>query len=156
MVYPNGVLQEAGAVIFNDGSCANFGRWDPHPDDPLYNYVRPVDYCSAALLATPSRLWRELGGFDERFRPIYYEDTDYCMKVREAGLEVYYQPESVIVHAEGSTSGTDLSRGDKRYQAEHQAAFVEKWETALRAHPAHPGYFDFDVWNKLEIRGVNA
>ena len=143
-------------MIFNDGSCANFGRWDPHPDDPLYNYVRPVDYCSAALLATPSRLWRELGGFDERFRPIYYEDTDYCMKVRKAGLEVYYQPESAIVHAEGSTSGTDLSRGDKRYQAEHQAAFVEKWEAALRAHPAHPGYFDFDVWNKLEIRGVSA
>ena len=78
------------------------------------------------------------------------------MKVRKAGLEVYYQPESAIVHAEGSTSGTDLSRGDKRYQAEHQAAFVEKWEAALRAHPAHPGYFDFDVWNKLEIRGVSA
>src|SRR5262249_15190516 len=44
LLYPDGRLQEAGGVIFSDGSGANFGRGDCHPDHPLYNYVRAVDY----------------------------------------------------------------------------------------------------------------
>src|SRR5206468_3712541 len=117
LVFPDGRLQEAGGVVFSDGSAANFGKWDKYIDAPLYNFVREVDYVSGALLATPRDLFRRLGYFDTRFRPIYYEDTDYCFKVRDAGLRVYYQPESVVIHLEGSTSGIDSSKGDKRYQA---------------------------------------
>jgi GT2 family glycosyltransferase len=132
LLYPDGRLQEAGNFVFSDGSAANFGRDDRVVEAPLYNYLREVDYCSAALLATPRRLFSEIGGFDKRYEPGYYEDTDYCFEVRKHGQRVYYQPESVVVHTEGATGGTDLTSGTKKYQVVNQGKFARKWKEALR------------------------
>lgn len=152
MVFPDGVLQEAGAVVYSDGTGANFGKYDFDPDAPLYNFVREVDYCSAALLATPRSLFLDCGGFDTRFCPIYYEDTDYCFQVREAGLDVLYQPESVIIHAEGGWSGNDISKGGKRHQAVNREKFLAKWAQVLPGHPDAPSEYDRSVWEKLAVR----
>jgi GT2 family glycosyltransferase len=152
LVYPDGSLQEAGDVVFNDGTGANFGRGDYCADDPLYSYVREVDYCSAALLATPRQLFEEIGGFDERYSPAYYEDTDYCFAVRKHGLKVVYQPESVVVHTEGATSGTDLTSGVKRYQVVNQSKFVEKWKKELSKQPPPPDRYDLRTWHDLATR----
>lgn len=156
LLYPDGRLQEAGNVIFSDGSAANFGRGDAAVDDPLYNHVRPVDYCSAALLATPRDVFMEMGGFDERYRPAYYEDTDYCFGLRQKGYRVYYQPESVVVHDEGATGGTDLSSGVKRYQAVNHGKFVKKWGDALKRQPDSPGRFDLRTWHALAAAGTET
>ena len=149
LVYPDGRLQEAGGVIFRDGSGANLGRDDFEPDAPLYTHVRPVHYCSGALLATPRELFLALGGFDEGYRPAYYEDTDYCFSVRASGRAVYYQPESVVVHLEGATSGTDLSGGVKRHQARNRQTFRAKWRRVLAAHPEPPSRYSGLVWHHL-------
>jgi len=154
LLFPNGTLQEAGDVVFRDGSAANFGRGDYLADDPLYSYVREVDYCSAALLATPRELFEEVGGFDEQYSPAYYEDTDYCFAVRARGRTVLYQPESVVVHTEGATSGTDLSSGVKKYQVVNHAKFAEKWERELPAQPSAPSRYDLRVWYSLVTRGA--
>jgi len=152
LVFPDGRLQEAGGIVFSDGSAAHFGRDDYDLNAPLFSYFREVDYCSAALLATPRALFEELDGFDERYRPAYYEDTDYCFKVREKGYRVYFQPESVIVHLEGASSGTDLTRGVKRHQVLNQGKFVSRWEQALKSQPARPHYSDVAGWQALADR----
>lgn len=152
LVFPDGQLQEAGGVVFSDGSAANFGRDDYDVDAPLYRFVREVDYCSAALLATPRHLFEEVGGFDVRYAPAYYEDTDYCFEVRKRSHRVYYQPESVIVHYEGGTSGTDLSSGVKRYQLVNRAKFVTKWSHVLSSQPTPPSRFEFAAWHALAVR----
>lgn len=149
LVYPDGRLQEAGAVIFRDGTGANIGRGDYEVDAPLYGYVRPVSYCSGALLATPASLFREIGGFDRRYRPAYYEDTDYCFAVREAGHGVYYQPDCVVVHLEGATSGTDVERGVKRHQAVNRKRFARKWRHRLLHRPAPPAKYTRETWHAL-------
>jgi GT2 family glycosyltransferase len=151
LIYPDGRLQEAGNVIFSNGTGANFGRND-HVDAPLYKYVREVDYCSGALLATPRDLFIELGGFDERYRPAYYEDTDYCFTLREHGRRVYYQPESIVVHTEGATGGTDETAGVKRYQSVNRDKFVEKWGSALEQQPTAPGDYSPRIWHLLAVR----
>jgi GT2 family glycosyltransferase len=151
LIYPDGSLQEAGNVIFSNGTGANFGRND-HVDAPLYKYVREVDYCSGALLATPRELFIELGGFDERYRPAYYEDTDYCFTLRDHGKRVYYQPETVVVHVEGATSGTDETAGIKRYQSVNRSKFVEKWGSALEHQPTAPGDYSPRTWHLLAVR----
>jgi GT2 family glycosyltransferase len=151
LVYPDGRLQEAGNVIFSNGSGANFGRGD-HVDAPLYKYVREVDYCSGALLATPRELFLELEGFDERYRPAYYEDADYGFTLRERGKRVYYQPESIVVHVEGATGGTDVTSGVKKYQSLNKVKFVEKWASALRAQPDPPGDYGPRTWHMLAAR----
>ena len=142
LLYPDGRLQEAGNFVFSDGSAANFGRDDRVIESPLYNYVREVDYCSGALLATPRSLFLEIGGFDKRYEPGYYEDTDYCFEVRKHGLRVYYQPESVVVHTEGGTGGTDLTSGAKRYQVINHTKFARKWKDVLKQQPKRPNQLD--------------
>jgi GT2 family glycosyltransferase len=135
LIYPDGRLQEAGGIIFSDGSGWNYGK-GANPDHPEYQFAREVDYCSGACIMLPASLYRELGGFDERYAPAYYEDTDLAFRVREAGYEVRVQPASTIVHHEGVTSGTDLSSGIKRHQVINRETFVERWAETLARHPA--------------------
>lgn len=137
LLFPDGRLQEAGGIVFNDGSCANYGRWRD-PERPEYSFARRVDYCSAACALLPKSLWEELGGFDDHFAPAYYEDTDLAFRVRRAGRDVMYQPLARVVHYHGITHGRDAKRGLKRSLLSNRARFAERWREALKSHP-NPG-----------------
>ena len=135
LLYPDGRLQEAGGIVFRTDRPRSSAAFDPDAHAPLYNYVRDVDYCSGALLATPRALFERARRIRPAYAPGYYEDTDYCFAVREHGLRVYYQPASVIVHVEGGTAGLDVKRGMKRYQVLNHRRFVERWRDELARQP---------------------
>jgi GT2 family glycosyltransferase len=135
LLFEDGTLQEAGALVFSDASAAKIGYFDPDVEAPFYQHVREVDYVSAAFLITPRAVFQEVGGFDPRYGFGYYDDDDYCFAVRAAGRRVYYQPESVIVHVEGASAGTDLSDGLKQYQIANQKLFADKWKKELAQKP---------------------
>lgn len=130
LVYPDGRLQEAGGVVFADGSGWNYGRFDS-PDGCRYGYLRDADYLSGAAIAIPRALFQRLGGFDVRYAPAYYEDTDLAFAVRAAGLRTLYQPAATVVHDEGATSGTDPATGPKAAQVRNRQVFADKWREAL-------------------------
>ncbi len=133
LLYPDGRLQEAGGIIWNDGTGLNVGRFEA-PEKPEFNYVRDVDYCSGASIAIRRELFEFVGGFDSRYIPAYYEDTDLAFEVRNAGYRVLYQPFSQLIHYEGMTSGTDIDSGIKSYQGLNRLKFKEKWVDELTAH----------------------
>jgi O-antigen biosynthesis protein len=140
-VYPDGRLNEAGGIIWRDGTGVNYGRGDA-PDRFPYEYRRETDYGSAAALMVSTELWNSVGGFDERYLPMFYEDVDLCFEAREHGLRVVYEPRALIVHVEGATTGNDVSTGHKRFQEQNRPKFVAKWRHRLdtehkRADPAN-------------------
>ena len=106
LVLPSGQLQEAGSIVWSDGSTIGYGRGLPAEAGEAM-FRRDVDYCSGAFLLTPRTVFAALGGLDEEYSPAYHEDNDYCLRIRKAGKRVVYEPRAVIDHYEGaSETGT--------------------------------------------------
>ena len=130
LIYPNGILQEAGGIVFNDGECLNYGK-GYNADLPEFNYVKEVDYISGASIIIRKYIWDIIGGFDERFSPAYYEDTDLAFELRKLGFKVMYQPKSVAILFEGISNGKNIKSEIKRYQEINKYKFIKKWRKEL-------------------------
>lgn len=128
LVYPNGLVQEAGGIVWKDANVLQYGNGRQAGEGEL-NFLRETDYISGASIIIRKELWDEIGGFDERFAPAYYEDVDLAFQVREKGFKVVYQPESEVVHFEGMSS--DLENEQLRGSKKNRELFFKKWEGVL-------------------------
>lgn len=138
IVLLDGTLQEAGSIIWNDGSCAGYGRGED-PNDPKFMFRREVDFCSGAFLLTPLEVAQQLNGFDTIYSPAYYEETDYCMRLREHGYKVMYEPRAEIIHFEFASS--ENSDRAIQLQRTNRIKFVERHKERLSEQmPPHPKY----------------
>ncbi len=130
LLYPDGIQQEAGGIVWRDGSAWNYGKRDD-PRKPQYCYVREADYISGAAIMLPRARWEEMRGFDEAFLPAYCEDTDLAFRLRAAGWKVLYQPQSMVIHHEGVSHGTDTTTGIKAHQVTNMRRLFNRWRDTL-------------------------
>jgi GT2 family glycosyltransferase len=133
IVLLDGRVQEAGCIIRRDGWTVQYGR-QASPDDGSVNFRREVDYCSATFLMTPRELFGQLGGLEEAFSPGYFEDPDYCIRLRQAGRRIVYLPEAVVLHYENGTSSTLFDLDD--LTGKNQRLFAARHAEWLRTRPA--------------------
>lgn len=126
----DGSLQEAGSMIWKDGTCRGYGRGDS-PLAPMYMFMRDVDFCSGAFFLTRRDIFLQIGGFDEDYKPAYYEDADYCLKLWSIGKRVVYDPNAVILHYEHG--GYSLNEAVP-YQITNRDVFIRKHSHKLTLH----------------------
>lgn len=129
LVYPNSLVQEAGGIVWRDATVLQFGN-GRQPGEKILNARRETDYVSAASIIIRKELWDEIGGFDERFSPAYYEDVDLAFQVRKKGYKVVYQPESEVIHFEGTTEKTSNGIQERRIE-NNRMLFILKWKDVL-------------------------
>lgn len=131
VLHADGYIQDAGSIVFSDGSCAGLGR-RRDPGFHLYNFERTVDYISGAFFASTTGLIRRLGCFDMSYAPAYYEETDLCFRAAAQGIPILYCPLVTIHHYEfGSSSGNEWAI---RQMATNQRLFCKVHAERLSTH----------------------
>ncbi len=125
----HGLLQEAGCIIWRDGWTVGYQR-DESPLAPEANFVRDVDFCSAVFLLARTALLRDLHGYDDAFAPAYFEDADLCVRIRQAGYRVVYDPAVVVHHLEYGTAESVEAPHERIHKA--QQIFAQKHRNWLR------------------------
>lgn len=122
LLYPDGTIQHAGVVR----DCQHLLPYHIYKsfavDHPAVNQRREFQIVTAACLLIRGRLFEEVGGFDEEYVN-GFEDADLCLKVKDRGHLVVYQPRSVVVHFEGQTPGRNM------HENANAARFLKRWGT---------------------------
>jgi GT2 family glycosyltransferase len=127
-------LQEAGSVLWRDGSTSGVGR-GRDPGSSQFSVSRRVDYVSFCCAMVRRSAWADAGGFDDRYFPAYYEDLDLCLALHQLGWTVMYEPTSVVRHSEG---GSTTRHFRDFLSHRNQTAFVAKWAPVLRDFEGPP------------------
>lgn len=88
---------------------------------------------TGAVFATRRSILDQVNGFDERFS-LEFNDVDLCLRIRNLGYRIVYNPEARFTHAEKA------SRGETAPPGEEVALFLSRWARWLDGDPAsHPG-----------------
>jgi GT2 family glycosyltransferase len=98
----------------------------------------PVEQPAAAALMIRRDAWESVGGFDEQFYPAWYEDVDFCRRIKAAGWEIYFAPKAEFLHEGGysvrAMGSEDFARAyysnQMRYARKH---FGSMGRAAVRA-----------------------
>lgn len=132
LLLPDGTVQECGAIVWSDGTSHNFGR-GKCLGQIEFQFSRRVDYCSGAGVLIRNDLLNQVGLFDERYAPAYYEDTDLSFKLIDIGYEIWVCHSSRVIHHEGLSHGADaVFLGNA-----NRDKFFAKWGSVLINHPKH-------------------
>jgi GT2 family glycosyltransferase len=131
ILHPDGSLQEAGALLARDGTARLYGDGDD-AELGCYRFKRKVDYGSAVCMVLRRSTFADLEGFDARYAPAYYEDTDFCMRLARHGMSVVYEPRSRVVHVRYGSGGLDSAI---ELSTRHRAVFAEQWTSRLQGRP---------------------
>ncbi|MCB9472843.1 MAG: glycosyltransferase [Candidatus Delongbacteria bacterium] len=103
LLYPDGTVQHAGVVFNNEGLPWHVFRGLPGLSAPVMRR-RELSAVTGACLAMRRELYLNMHGLDENFVNCY-EDIDLCLRVRDAGYRIVYNPDGSVLHFEGRSEG---------------------------------------------------
>jgi GT2 family glycosyltransferase len=108
LYFPDGTLQHGGIERTSLAVRGEMGWAEPERGWPRRRLVhaarlRVVDAVSAATLMIRREVFEAVGGFDERYYPVAFSDTDLATRVRRAGLACVYTPFAEGVHHESAS-----------------------------------------------------
>ncbi|MFW6116368.1 MAG: glycosyltransferase family 2 protein [bacterium] len=150
ILYADGqTIQHAGGwVEWPLGLAHHYGRHKP--DGKQWSEPAAMEYVTGAAIAFRRDVLEEIGPLDEEFWPGYFEDADFCVRAREAGYEVRYEPEAEVLHRETTSLSIPeeisraYQRGRLRFLLKHMppGCFLREFVPAERRYqgPAIRGH----------------
>jgi GT2 family glycosyltransferase len=147
LLYDDMTVQHAGVQFGHEGFVGHVGAGhaaDDVPGFPASQLTREVSAVTGAFLACRREAWRRIGGFDEQRLAVTFNDVDWCVRVRDAGLKVLYTPALSLIHYESKSRGFDFMSVEKQQRADHERRHL------LRLHP---GRFGADLFSPPALSG---
>jgi GT2 family glycosyltransferase len=143
LFYEDGTIQHGGVVLGGRAVHEGIGE---RPGEGGYlgrtALQRNVSAVTGACLATRKSLFLELGGFDEAGLKVAFNDVDYCLKVRAAGLSVIYTPFATLYHLESKSRGID-DDFTKRLRSQSELGIMRgRWRNSLERDPFYNARFN--------------
>lgn len=119
-------IQCAGVGVSRSGRVQFRGRGED-ADSPGLAHVQEVQALISACFLFRRSLYDEIGGLDEAFNPIQYEDLDFCYRARSHGYRVIYTPDPVVYHWESVTSDGTPALPNRYIIIKNGMLFKKRW-----------------------------
>ena len=129
LLYPDDTVQHGGIAMGVCGSAANICPLFPREHEGYMSRLAvasDMSACTAACLMVSASAFDEVGGFDEELS-VSFNDVDLCLKIRELGLLVVFNPVAEAYHFESRSRGYD-TKGEKKARMEREKSILrQKW-----------------------------
>ncbi len=121
---PNNFLWCAGGKInWNKGTTTHFG--ENELDKGQHNESKFVEFTPTCCLLIHKSVFEKVGFMDEKYF-MYYDDTDFCARVNNAGFKIWYESSAKLWHKVSSSSGGAESNITIYYGNRNRLYFIEK------------------------------
>ena len=135
LLYPDRRLQHGG-IVLGIGGIAGHVFTDLEEQDPGYGMraVCTMNYSAVtgACLMVRKDLYEAAGGMEESLA-VAFNDVDFCLKIRERGLRVVYNPQALFFHNESRTRGQENTQEKVDRFYTEIIWFIERWRDVLCA-----------------------
>jgi GT2 family glycosyltransferase len=125
---PN-IIQYAGFTEMGKLTGRNETIGKDEDDKGQHDTARTTPYAHGAAMMVRKEAIRKAGVMPEQFF-LYYEELDWCCRIREAGFEIWYEPSAVIYHKESASVGK-LSPLKVYYQNRNRLLFMKRNTNSL-------------------------
>ena len=129
LYYPDDTIQHAGVIIGLGGTAGHIFLYTPRGQIGYFaGVICAQDYSAvtAACMMTKKSIFEQIGGFDEKLA-VAYNDVDYCLKVREKGKLVVYNPYAELYHYESKSRKKEDTRNKRNRLEKEEEIFQKRW-----------------------------
>ncbi|MCL6563834.1 MAG: glycosyltransferase family 2 protein [Firmicutes bacterium] len=143
LLYPDDTVQHGG-VCLGAGAAPEYAVAGHlfhklKKDEPGYFgralLTHNVSAVTGACMAFRRDIFESVGGFDEEWLPVAFNDVDFCLKVRERGFLIVFTPFAELYHFESASRGRDDSPVKISRFHREVAVMLARWGSTLRNDP---------------------
>ena len=124
----NMIWSAGGAIKWNRGYTIQYGMNDI--DKGQFDERKNIDFATGCCMLIPKKIIKEVGLLPEEYF-LYFEDTEYCVKIKKAGYEIVYEPRAFMYHKVSATTGGEDNENYVYYFSRNRLLFNKKYNNTL-------------------------
>ena len=145
LLYADGSIQHAGVLMGVEGAAGHeaVGEFPAHGGYFGRSHLpHSASAVTAACMAMRKSVFEEVGGFDALHLKVAFNDTDLCLKVRQAGYRVVYTPFATLNHFESKSRGRELSAQQQERHRAEALTLSMRWSSVIARDPYYNPHFE--------------